>query len=824
MTESTDHPSHSERFTYRTKTALCIFIAISLVVGSGVLGYLGSNLFGEGQGSGLGRASAPTWWEVLFSILICLGGYEIYHRAPRRLRWLGAVLSIAASARYITWRLTYTLNFDTTANSIACVLLFAAEIYALLMLLLGHFQTVWPTKRETPRMPSGVRWPWVDVFITTYDEDVDLVRRTAIGCQAIDYPSKHVFILDDGNRPEMESLAVEVGVGYITRTDNEHAKAGNLNHAMGVTSSEFIAQFDADHVPVKSFLRETIPFFLWDKELAFVQTPHHFYNLDAYQRNLLIKNKVANEQDLFFRVIQPGNDRWNAAFFCGSNAVLKREALESIGGFATETVTEDAHTALRLHAKEWNSVYLNRNLAGGLAAESFGDIYSQRIRWGAGMCRILAVNNPLWTRGLSIAQRMCYLAASAFFFYGFPRQIYFLAPIVFMFCRVTPINANVISVLTYILPHLITAMLLTSAISRNIRHTFWSEVFEAAMAFPMSFATIWSALTRKRMPFKVTPKNLKSTGLEFNRGAMLPPMILLGCTLASIVIGLRGLETVNSIGGIVIMNLFWCFYNVLILSAAVISTIDRPQLRKDTRVPCFLPASISWTIKGHPVVTDAATVDLSEGGAHFLTRHPLPETVTLEIQIGTGAEQSTVRGETVRIHQPTDDDLFGISVRFLELATHQRHRLIRLMYTDPNRWNTPPDIDGGWASFVDLAGSSFRWMREKERPTLRRTHRVAIDRSAVLRVENRSHIARLSNLTENSACLEGRLPRWKRDTAIEVMLQLSSGVPLNLPGRIVRQDTDQLAITFDQLSRQQRIDLLWDLYVTPMLNDNRLSA
>ena len=823
MTHETGHPNPSGLAWKRVRITLSLAVACCVAAGGIALGYIGNGAAHSVIDGILTRQLMPTLWEVLCSVVLCFGAYEIYKRTPLNLRWLGIVMSIAASLRYVTWRITHTLNFDTTANTVACWLLLGAETYALLMLLLGHFQTAWPTQRRTPRMPHGARWPSVDVYITTYNEDADLVRRTAVGCQAIDYPSKKVFILDDGSRPEMQALAEEVGVGYISRTDNQHAKAGNLNHAMIQTTGEFIAQFDADHVPVRSFLRETVPFFLWDQKLGFVQTPHHFYNLDAFQRNLLVKDKVSNEQDLFFRVIQPGNDRWNAAFFCGSNAVLRRAALESVGGFATETVTEDAHTAIRLHAKKWNSAYLNRNLAGGLAAESFGDICLQRIRWGMGMCRILRVDNPLFMRGLSLAQRLCYLTASAFFLYGFPRQIFFLAPIVFVLFGVSPIDAGIPTVLTYLVPHMLAAILLTSAVSRNVRHTFWSEVFESALAFPMSMATVWSMFTRKRSPFKVTPKNKKSKGLQWNPSAMLPQLVLLGITLISIGIGVAAVSGVEKTG-VMLMNLFWCFYNSVILFAAVLVTIDRPQLRKDTRVPCFLPAKVIWSVKAKSIEIEAATLDLSEGGTQLLAHGPLPEQVMLEVKIGTGDEEVQLEAETVRVSGAAHEGCYDISLRFHTLNTHQRHQLLRLMYTDPNRWSHPPEADNSWTSFMKLAGSSYRWARERERPGLRRAHRIPIDRSAIVHADEKHFMARLTNLTQNGAFIEGILPKLKPQTPVELMTTLHSGQSLKLPGHVVRRTHNGIAVAFDEISDQQRSDLLWDLYVASHGLETKQSA
>ncbi len=284
----------------------------------------------------------------------------------RAMRPLIIFLSCFASMRYFYWRISYTLNLGSATDATVSLLLLGAEAYGLLILLLGYFQTIEIVERTPPPLE---RRPGVDVFIPTYNEPVEIVRRTLIGALAIDYPEKSVYVLDDGRRPEMEAMVREYGTGYITRPDNRHAKAGNLNHALGLTSGELVAVLDADHVPVRGFLKKTAGFFE-NPKVALVQAQQHFFNPDPYERNLNLAGRVAPEQNFFYQVIQPGNDFWNSAFFCGSCAVLRRSALEAIGGLKTQTVTEDAHTAMELHSRGWDSVYVNLPLAAGLATEA----------------------------------------------------------------------------------------------------------------------------------------------------------------------------------------------------------------------------------------------------------------------------------------------------------------------------------------------------------------------------------------------------------------------------------------------------------------------
>ncbi|HBX5997268.1 TPA: glycosyltransferase [Klebsiella pneumoniae] len=313
------------------------------------------------------------------------------------------VTSLLMSTRYMYFRLTQTLHFNSSIEAILGMGLFLAEVYIWVMLLLNYLQTVWPLKRGIVPLPDDMsKWPTVDIYIPSYNEPLEVVRDTVLAAQCIDYPKDKmkIYLLDDGKRSEFAVFAADVGVGYITRNDNKHAKAGNLNHALTLTQGELICVFDCDHVATRVFLQATVGGFLKDPMLALVQTPHYFYSPDPFERNLSVGRNIPNEGMLFYGPIQQGNDNWNATFFCGSCAVIRREALAQIGGFAVETVTEDAHTALKFQRLGWKSAFLDIPLAAGLATERLVVHVIQRTRWARGMTQIFRVDNPLFGREL----------------------------------------------------------------------------------------------------------------------------------------------------------------------------------------------------------------------------------------------------------------------------------------------------------------------------------------------------------------------------------------------------------------------------------------
>ncbi len=333
--------------------------------------------------------------QALFAIG-CFGAALLLRRLPGRLPVIALILlSLLASLRYLYWRLTSTLGFETPLEMVLGYGLVAAELYALAVLVFGYLQTIWPLRRTPVPLPADpAAWPTVDVFIPTYNEALSIVKLSILAAQAIDWPRDklRVHVLDDGRREDFRHFCATAGVSYLVRENNEHAKAGNLNAALKVTDGEYIAIFDADHVPTRSFLQVCLGWFLKDPQLAMLQTPHFFFSPDPFEKNLKTFRTVPNEGELFYGLVQDGNDLWNATFFCGSCAVIRRTILEEVGGVATETVTEDAHTALKLNRLGYNTAYLGIPQAAGLATESLSRHIAQRIRWARGMAQIFRMD------------------------------------------------------------------------------------------------------------------------------------------------------------------------------------------------------------------------------------------------------------------------------------------------------------------------------------------------------------------------------------------------------------------------------------------------
>jgi len=285
-----------------------------------------------------------------------------------------------------------------------------------------------------------------------------------------------------------------------------------------------------------TFLQMTLGWFGRDPRLGLVQTPHHFYSPDPFERNLGRFRRVPNESELFHRLIQDGNDLWNASFFCGSCAVLRRAALDAIGGVAVETVTEDAHTALRMQRRGWNTAYINLPQAAGLATESLAAHIGQRVRWARGMVQILRLENPLFGPGLSIPQRLCYFNAAAHFLFAVPRLVFLTIPLVYLLLGMVNIYGHSLAMFAYALPHIVLSNMTNARVQGRHRFSFWSEVYETVLAPYVVAPTLLALISPRFGKFNVTSKGGVIERSYFDRRIALPFLCLLALNIAIFVI------------------------------------------------------------------------------------------------------------------------------------------------------------------------------------------------------------------------------------------------------------------------------------------------
>ena len=483
---------------------------------------------------------------------------------------------------YLAWR-PGTFNPEATLFS---VIVYGAEVFGFACAML-YLVMCWRLQRREPLpVPPHAT---VAVFVPTINESVDIVRRTLMAAQRMKH-AHEVWLLDDGNRLEMHVLAEELGCRYLARLNNHHAKAGNLNNALRHTKAGFIAIFDADHAPAPSFLEETLGFFADDK-VAFVQTPQDFYNLDSFQHRVdRDQSLVWSEQTLFFRVIQPGKDRLNSAFFCGSCAVITRKALDDIGGFATGTVTEDIHTSLKLHKRGWKSVYYSRSLAFGLAPGSAIPFLKQRLRWGQGAMQVWRKEGVVFTRGLSLGQRVSYLATMLAYFEGWQRAIFFSAPVIVLTTGVMPILFLDREFLVRFVPYYLLTFWVFEEVARGYGRSLLTEQY-TMMRFAV-FVTATFGYFLRRLKFAVTPKQMGEA--DATRRVLWPQYLVMGLNAAAIPVGLYLYSRGNGLPtGALVANLIWAGLTLGVAALAIRFALRAARFRRrEYRFPLPIPMRI----------------------------------------------------------------------------------------------------------------------------------------------------------------------------------------------------------------------------------------
>lgn len=528
--------------------------------------------------------------QLTFAFIIWAVAFFIRNIPGQFTQLILTLMSVIASSRYLWWRYSETLVWHDLQSEIFGSLLIGAETYVTLVLILGYFQSISLLDRKPVSLPKTIdSWPSVDVMFTTYNESLEILKLGIYGALAMDWPKEklNIYILDDGCREPIKRFAEEVGVNYIERKSSLHAKAGNINHALQKTHSEYIVFFDCDYIPTRAFLQLTVGCFLKNKKLAFLQTPHHFFSEDPFEKNLNPSYQVPNESHLFYDIVQNGNDTWNATYFCGSSGVFRREAMEAIGGMATYSVTEDALTSIKLHEKGYESAYIRIPLAAGLATDSISIHIGQRIRWARGMVQILRMERPLFNTKLTLPQRLCYFNAILHFLSGLPRLIFLTIPFAYLVLNANIFYATPWMVFLYIAPHLIHATLANGRIQAEHRHFLWNELYETIMSYYITWPALFALFDPKHGSFNVTAKGglIKQKFADWKIAT--PYLIILLINVIGFIIGILKLTVFGAESPLTIaLNLFWVTYNLAILGGVLGVIIEEKQVRAFPRVEC----------------------------------------------------------------------------------------------------------------------------------------------------------------------------------------------------------------------------------------------
>jgi cellulose synthase/poly-beta-1,6-N-acetylglucosamine synthase-like glycosyltransferase len=563
-------------------------------------------LMRAGRATVTSEARLASWADLL-------GAPRPESARSRRMAHLGGLASASALLLYLVWRVTFTLPAGGF-HLVAALLLVAFEGVPLIGLIL-RVVTLWDidTVGPEPVTEAGPGHRAV-VFIPTYNEPVEVIAPTIAAACALE-PAHQTWVLDDGDRPWVQEMATHYGARYIRRDEHSHAKAGNMNHALALLEDEVaagaepvdvIAVLDCDHVPLPTFLTDTLGWFD-DPEIALVQAPQSYFNAGAFD-----DDGETGEQGVFFHVLMPSRNHDGAGpFWCGSTSLVRTSALVQVGGVSTDTIVEDMHTTLNLLRAGWKTAYHHQVLAVGLGPDTPDQYLLQRRRWAMGAMQVL-VKEKLWAAKSWLSWRNYYeyLNGTVFWFEGLGTVFGFLVPAIIL---LSGAQTSTASPLTFTLVFLTMFTVRLWGSKRLFRmHLQWRTAFALRiLRVPVGISCLWWLVTRRTLKFEVTPK----AGASGRARGRIPRVLwllvgLAGFVLGYAVLGLSGLVSWLVTPASTVASGVWLVLALLVLTLGlrrIHSAMYSTSRRNAYRAPVRAPVNINGQ--------HGELVDVSVGGA-----------------------------------------------------------------------------------------------------------------------------------------------------------------------------------------------------------------
>ncbi len=595
--------------------------------------------------------------------------------------------------RYLLWRSFSTLNLANPVDGTFSILLLLMELLVMggvilqLLLIFGTKERYQEAEKYSKISAQENYCPTVDILIPTYNEPDFILKRTIVGCQAIDYPNKKIYLLDDTKRSHIQRLAKELGCNYLTRPDNSHAKAGNLNHALTKTNGELVVVFDADFIPTKNFLQRTVGFFS-NSKIGLVQTHQSFYNPDPVARNLGLEKLLTSAEEIFFRYSQPMKDGAGSVLCAGTSFVVRRKALQEVGYFVTESVSEDYFTGINISAKGYELVYLGERLSAGLSAENINAHLTQRLRWARGTLQAFFVNsNPITIDGLNLWQRIAHIDNFLSWVNIIPRIFFLFLPLCYVFFGIEAADFSFKELAYFSLPYYVTQLTVFNWLNFRSRSIIFSDLYALIQCFPVSITLIKVMLNPFGKGFKVTPKGIIRNQHFYNWGLASPLLIILLLTTLSFVVSLFKTLDTKSLD----LILWWSGYNIVMLSVALLTLLDLPQSGAYQWFPVKTRVLVNIDNKTY----FGETLQLSETGAEiYLPGVVDPDsTVSLEML----ETELTFTGQVT--HTEIHNQSTKIQIQFTDLNLSQQRQIIETLYCRPGRWkkrHSPGELQSIW--------------------------------------------------------------------------------------------------------------------------------
>ncbi len=538
------------------------------------------------------------------------------------------ILSAFFTMVYIGWRIGFSIPVKNGVLAISGnLLLLAVEIFGFIESVILYYHLMGLRDHPLPKIDDS-EYPDVDIFIATYNEPPELLRKTINGCRHLHYPDRsrvHIWLCDDNRRPEMRRLAEEMHVGYFDRPDNKGAKAGNLNHALGLTAAPYVVTLDADMIPRSNFLLKTIPYFVDAQKrsedlpenkkirLGLLQTPQCFYTPDVFQYALYSEKNAPNEQDFFYRTIEVAKTYSNSVIYGGSNTVISREALDAVGGFFTGSITEDFATGMLIESNGFVSLATPEPLASGMTPCTYREHIQQRKRWGRGVISTAKQLKVLRRSGLSILQKLSYFSSVVYWYSPLKNLIYLISPLLFACFAIPVFKCGWLDLVIYWLPMFIMQDVALRIFSGNAVSLKWSGIYETSVMPHLLIPILKETFGITTSVFEVTDKSKKKPAKRrSDTRSMAPFIVLTALCVFGIIRSIRVLLVTKAMG--IAVLLFWLVRNTYFLVMSLFLIDGRDGNPDDVTVIDAEPVSIR---------TDRYPDNIREGITTYMTSHGL---------------------------------------------------------------------------------------------------------------------------------------------------------------------------------------------------------
>ncbi|MGL5977862.1 MAG: glycosyltransferase [Erysipelotrichaceae bacterium] len=627
-------------------------------------------------------------------------------------------LTVVLMCVYLLWRAFFTIPLHSGLFSfIFGILLLFSEVITTFTTFELFYRRI-KKQKSTLLLPTleEHEYPHVDVLIATHNEDVALLYKTINACMHMEYPDLgkvHIYLCDDSNREEVAVLARDFQIGYLGMEDNKHAKSGNLNNALMYTTSPLVANFDADMIPKRSFLMETVPYFslplkkqndegVWisreedeidpDYKIGFVQTPQSFYNPDLFQFNLFGERSIPNEQDFFSKEINVMRNSSNAVAYTGSNTVIARAALNDIGWFPTNTITEDFQVGIMIQSKGYTTYSTNKPQAAGLSTTTIPSMLTQRIRWARGVIQSVKNTNILFNRGLGAGAKTSYVVCTLYWWSFFNRLIFILSPILFALFDVQIVDTGFWELLFFWLPSYTLYSLSMRYLSSELRNQRWCQIIDTILAPYLIVPVFLETLGFKEKKFKVTNKGKEQQSFFANLKYALPHLLLIVLSIAAIIrftAGKYGWALFYS--GVII---FWLINNLITLLYAIFFLSGRKAYRNSERFDVQVACDVCFDDQ----VIQTQTSNISEGGLSFVLEEAryIPIQQNLEFKLESEHYTSKFSGKVLYVREKNNK--YHYAVQISEIEEYAYKAFLQVIY---DRDHTLPKSMDLWVTAAD---------------------------------------------------------------------------------------------------------------------------